>query len=243
MTIISASRRTDMPAFFPEKIMESVRSHLTLDGLVLWTKNPEPLFPYIKELQEKEIPFYFQYSLNDYGGLEPGIPDIKHRIITFRDLAAMVGRERVIWRFDPILLSDTISVDDVENRIEWIGNELHMYTEKLVFSFVDMYWKIQKERIRPPNQDEMIRLEKKILALTTGWGIKCATCAEAFQIPGIEHNQCIDIELLNRIGGNHLMYKKDSSQRELCGCAKSIDIGEYHSCKHGCTYCYARGTA
>ena len=186
MTIISASRRTDMPAFFPEKIMENVRSHLTLDGLVLWTKNPEPFFPYIKELQEKDIPFYFQYSLNDYRELEPGIPDLKKRIITFRDLAATVGIERVIWRFDPILLSDTITVDDIENRIEWIGNELHMHTEKVVFSFVDMYPKIEGCGVRAPTDQECEFIERVISDTCLKHNLKCATCAETFQIQGIE---------------------------------------------------------
>jgi hypothetical protein len=155
-------------------------------------------------------------------------------------LSDLVGKERVIWRFDPILLTDDITVTDIENKIERIGNDLHMHTEKLVFSFVDMYRKIEFERIRPPDLVEITQIELKIRDLVKKWGITGATCAETYQIPGIEPNRCIDTDLLNRIGNNHLVYGKDPAQRQLCGCAKSVDIGEYYTCTHRCVYCYAK---
>jgi DNA repair photolyase len=228
-----------MPAFYPDEIMRHVKSHISLDGLVLWTKNPTPMFPHLEELGDLNVPFYFQYTLNDYDDLEPGIPALDDRINTFISLSQMIGKERVIWRFDPILLTKGIDVDDISAKFRYLADKLHMHTEKVVFSFVDIYPKIADKGITAPDQVEQEYMERVIADTCLKHNLKCATCAETFRIPGIEPNQCIDVDLLNRISGNHLAYTRDSTQRAACGCAKSKDIGEYHTCRHGCLYCYA----
>lgn len=228
-----------MPAFFPEKIMDKVNEHISLDGLVLWTKNPEPFLKYIEDLQKKEIPFYFQYTLNDYRELEPGIPPLEKRIDTFKQLSEAIGKERVIWRFDPVLKTDTLSIDEVLSRFNYLAEQLNAYTERCVFSYVDIYPKISCSGIQAPDTVEMERVARTIGNTCFRYKIKASTCAEQFTVPNIEHNKCVDVELLNRLSGNKLQYVKDTTQRKTCGCAKSIDIGEYHTCKHRCKYCYA----
>jgi hypothetical protein len=228
-----------MPAFYPEKIMQAVNEHLTLDGLVLWTKNPEPFLEYVKDLQNKEIPFYFQYTLNDYRELEPGIPTLESRIKTFQKLSDTIGKERVIWRFDPVLKTETLTIEQVMDRFNNLANQLSAYTETCVFSYVDIYPKILGKGIIPLSLIEMEHVSRTIGNTCFRNNIKAKTCAEVFTVPNIDHNKCIDIDLLNRISGNKLQYNKDTTQRKTCGCAKSIDIGEYHTCKHGCVYCYA----
>ncbi len=229
-----------MPAFYPQEIIKRVNEHITLDGLVLWTKNAEPFFPYIEELGEKGIPFYFQYTLNNYPELELGIPPLDTRIKTFIALSQMIGKERVIWRFDPILLMKKIDIDEIGYRFKNLMEKLHPYTEKVVFSFIDIYPKIYELGLIAPNDVEMEYIERIIIDKCRKYNLKCATCAETFQIPGILHNQCIDVDLLNRLSDNKIQYQKDPTQRRECGCAKSVDIGEYHTCRHGCAYCYAK---
>lgn len=108
--------------------------------IVFWSKNPRPLLKHIDYLREKDIGCYIQYTLNDYEneGLERGVPPIKERIETFKLLVDKLGKGAVVWRFDPLILTDKIDIDKLLQKIENIGEQLQGYTEKLVFSFADI---------------------------------------------------------------------------------------------------------
>ena len=117
--------------------------------IVFWSKNPSPMQARLDEVEALGFKqYYFQFTLNDYVSeeLEPNVPGVEERIDTFRHLADKIGKERVIWRFDPLLLTDSISVDVLLERIEKIGRQLKGYTEKLVFSFIDIasYRRVQQ---------------------------------------------------------------------------------------------------
>lgn len=248
--IISASRRTDLPAFFPIKTIQRILNihggKDPVEGVVFWTKNPEPILPYLHNLDDNSIPYYFQYTLNDYPEyIEPGIPPIEKRIETFKKLSLLLGKERVIWRFDPILIHNfppeghcpISSMYGALMAVE-LGDLLAGYTEKLVISFLDSYAKI------PAGYHSISRIKQKVimeflLPITQRRGIQLATCSEV-PIEGVIPNKCIDPELLVRLGGKNINPEKDPSQRLLCGCCKSVDIGKYRTCRHGCGYCYAR---
>jgi hypothetical protein len=253
--IISASRRTDSPAFFPKETIEKIisinaeqNSQSTLfdknnvDAVVFWTKNARPIMPYLNELDELKIPYYFQYTMNDYPKLEPGIPNYLNRVETFAELSETIGKNRVIWRYDPFFTCDVhaeYNIDDVLRRFVFMGHMVNKYTDKLVFSFLDMYDKMPLG-IYPPTEPEREKIIAKVLEMNKMWKLKVATCAED-SYAGIEKNRCIDPVLLKSLGANIGVDKKDSSQRQKCGCYPSKDIGEYHSCKgHQCAYCYAK---
>lgn len=250
--IISASRRTDLPAFFPKETIEKIISlnndeQKTLFGsnkvevVVFWTKNAGPIMPYLNDLDDLKIPYYFQYTMNDYKELEPNIPPFWKRVDTFIKLSEMIGKYRVIWRYDPFLTS-TVPVEftlpDVLQRFEFIGNCLHKHTEKLVFSFLDKYDKLPSG-LNPPTPEEELIIVDKVLELNKIWNIKVATCAEVGH--KVERNKCIDPFILMKLGVEIAdPRKKDYSQRKECSCYPSMDIGIYHTCKHNCAYCYAR---
>ena len=305
--IISASRSTDIPAFYanwffnrlakgyctwinPFNQQKQYISFSKCKVIVFWTKNPEPIIPFLHILDEMGIHYYFQVTLNDYvkEGLEPNLPSVEKRIDTFKKLSNLIGPDRIIWRFDPILLSSAISPRSILSKIWKIGNELKGYTNKLVFSFVDIkaYRKVQnnlvketslftKENVEEGEGSETQRNEiieglcklKKIWK-EEGWDLTMATCAESLDLEkyGIEHNRCIDGELMERVFGDdkELVYYlrtgklpepnlfgeipeipetsknlKDKGQRKLCGCMISKDIGMYNTCRHFCVYCYA----
>ena len=305
--IISASRSTDIPAFYakwffnrlakgycawynPFNQQKMYISFKNCRVVVFWTKNPEPIIPYLHELDERNIHYYFQITLNDYAkeGFEPNVASVEDRIETFKKLSNMIGKERVIWRFDPLVITPTIGPRELLKRIWNVGNQLKGYTNKLVFSFVDVkaYRKVQnnlvketmfftKEDVENAEANHMQRIEiveglQKIREAwhKEGWDIEMATCAEDIDLGkyGIEHNRCIDGELMKRIFAHdeELVYYlhtlkwperdmfgnlptipdkkksvKDTGQRKACGCMVSKDIGMYNTCRHFCVYCYA----
>ena len=252
--ILSASRRTDIPAFFPDWFMNRLRdgyvlvrnpmnyhqvskielSPAVLDCIVFWTKNPRPILRHLAEIGET-YPFYFQYTLNAFG----------ERIHTLQTLSDAIGNERVIWRYDPVLLSP---VYDVRWHVESFGRlakELSPFVESVVFSYFDPYPKVENNTrglgIRPCVSAEMETLAQEFSRIARANRLTIKTCAEAIDLEkyGIEHNCCIDPKLIEKITGYAIRAKKDSNQRPECGCAESIDIGQYNTCCHGCRYCYA----
>lgn len=305
--IISASRSTDIPAFFstwffnrlergyctwinPFNQQKQYISFSKCKVIVFWTKNPEPIIPYLNILDKLGIHYYFQVTLNDYDkeGLEPNLPPIETRIESFKKLSDIIGQDKIIWRFDPILICSAISPRSILTKVWHIGNQLKSSTRKLVFSFVDIkaYRKVQNNLIKETSlftkdsveygegtdtqRQEIIEGLCKLREIwkNDGWDLTMATCAESLDLEkyGIEHNRCVDGELMERLFGEDkdLVYYlhtgklpepnifgdvseipethknlKDKGQRKLCGCMISKDIGMYNTCRHFCAYCYA----
>ena len=274
--IISASRATDIPAFYadwffrrlekghvrwrnPFSGQDSYVSFGNTRFIVFWSKNPTPLLPYLPILKERGIGCYIQYTLNDYEaeGLEPNVPPLSQRIETFRRAVEALGRGAVVWRFDPLILTDKINIDTLLEKIAHIGNALTGYTEKLVFSFADIesYKKVSRNlrqsgiNYREWDEESMRESAARLSTLNrNNWNLELATCAERIDLSeyGIGHNRCIDPELINRLAPDdeilqNSLYnaKTDTGQRKACGCILSKDIGAYNTCPHGCLYCYA----
>ncbi len=262
--IISASRRTDIPAFFSQWFINRIKegsvcvrnpmnihqvsrislSPSVVDCIVFWTKNPAPMVPLLSEL--KGYDFYFQYTLNNYGKeTEPHVPSLKDRIATFKELSEKIGKERVIWRYDPIIITPEYDVNFHIDSIRTIAEQLKGFTEKCVFSFVDIYPTKNMKNMnlmqsRPITDEELQLLIGEMTKIAAENDLVLATCAEKIDLEkyGIEHNSCIDGDLIERITGYELKTKPDG-QREACRCVKCEEIGCYDTCPHGCTYCYA----
>lgn len=225
--IVSASRSTDIPAFYADWFFHRLkvgysawinpfngkRSYVSYENtrfIVFWSKNPRPLLEHLDELKKRNINCYIQFSLNDYEQekLEKGVPPLIERIDTFKLLADKLGLGSVVWRFDPLMLTDDINVDKLLSKIENIGNQLKGYTEKLVFSFADIasYRKV-KHNLETNNipyhewtDEKMTQFAKQLVELnqSKGWNYKLATCGEKGRYEGIEPNHCIDDELIIR---------------------------------------------
>ena len=271
--IVSASRATDIPAFYSQWFFDRLQdgyvrwrnpysgkdSYVSFDKtrfIVFWSKNPSRIIPYLSLLKQRNIGCYFQFSLNDYDaeGLEPNVPPITRRIETFKQIVDILGKGSVIWRFDPLILTDKISIDDLMHKIDNIANQLTGYVEKLVFSFADIstYKKVGRNlstagiNYREWAESEMLDFAQRLSALNLG--LELATCAEKIDLSqfGIFHNRCIDTDLICRLAPdlqNEIStLKTDKGQRTLCGCITSKDIGAYNTCPHGCAYCYANSS-
>lgn len=277
--IVSASRATDIPAFYTQWFFERLQkgyvrwrnpfsgrdsyvSFVNTRFIVFWSKNPAPLIPYLPILRDKGIGCYIQFTLNDYEayGLEPGVPPLAHRIDTFKRLVDVLGFGSVVWRFDPLILTDKIGIESLIAKIARIGDSLNGHTEKLVFSFADIagYKKVGRNLtqagVNYREWDDSL-MHEFASALSTlndhQWNYRLATCAESIDLSeyGIEHNSCIDPDLIGRLSPNDTTIqnflfgaKFDSGQRKACGCILSKDIGAYNTCPHNCLYCYANSS-
>ncbi len=225
--IVSASRSTDIPAFYADWFFHrlkvgysawtnpfnGVKSYVSYQDtrfIVFWSKNPKPLLQHLDYLKERNIGCYIQYTLNDYEkeGLELGVPKLSERVDTFKLLVDKLGKGRVIWRFDPLLLTDDISIDALLTKIERIGDQLQGYTEKLVFSYADIlsYRKVKAnlEKSHIPyhewTEPQMLEFAERLAELNNKWGYTLATCGEKVDLLqfGIEHNHCVDDALIIR---------------------------------------------
>ena len=267
--IISASRRTDIPAFYHRWFMNRIRDGFLLtrnpynanqvrrvsllpedvDAIVFWTRNADKLIKYLPELSNYN--YYFQYTITGYPKeLEKHLPSTYKSIETFIRLSDIVGPERVIWRYDPILISDITSINEHKRKFVKIANLLRGKTKKVVISFADLYQKTEKNlnSISGLKYHDILAHREELLDLCTYMAGVCKinqldieTCAEELELQhiGIKQGKCIDDELLNKVFNLDLSSIKDPGQRTECGCIKSIDIGQYNTCLHGCSYCYA----
>jgi len=276
MAIISASRRTDIPAFFPAWFMERVREGFfcritpfnahqvksislkpsDVDAIVFWTKNPGPLLRYLPELDQLGMKYYFQFTLNPYDRLfEPHVPSLAERIDTFRALADMIGPRRVIWRYDPLILSSTTPISFHLEQFARIAAELQGATERVMFSFLDLYGKVTR-RLKAIEQEHGItffdirgeeytadrrRLLTEMRRSAIDKGMRLWSCAEAEELDdiGIGHGTCIDGRLVRELFNSNVKFARDRYQRKECGCVESVDMGIYNTCSYQCAYCYA----
>jgi hypothetical protein len=291
--IVSASRSTDIPAFYGDWFMARLAagyvkwkspfcgnplfiSFEKTRVFVFWSKNPAPFFPHLATLDRMGYNYYFLFTLNDYDNnrLEPGVPPAGERIETFIRLSRRIGKGRVIWRFDPLVLADDISVSDLLKKIRIVGDRIAPYTRRLVFSFVDIekYPKVRRNLreggivgAREFTDDEVGKFCTGLASLNKQWDLFLSACAEGRDLScfGIGRGQCIRYDLMVEEFGNdrNLMdflhpyaqqtlsgmpaattpsrRLKDPGQRSTCRCIVSKDIGQYSTCMHFCTYCYA----
>ena len=226
--IVSASRSTDVPAFYADWFMERLKAGYIkwinpfngvplyvgfkkMRYIVFWSKNPAPMIVHLDELNKICPNYYFQFTLNDYDaeGIEPGVTaksPLADRIETFKRLSERVGKDRVIWRFDPLILADKLAVKDILENVERLGDKIAAYTSRLVFSFIDIksYAKVGKNlergriNAREFSSEEMSEVAQRIGELVKGWGIAAGTCGEIADLDryGIEHNRCVDDRLM-----------------------------------------------
>jgi Domain of unknown function (DUF1848). len=262
--IVSCSRRTDIPAFYSDWFFNRMREGYVLvrnpmnprqvrqvslapadvDCIVFWTKDPASMLDRLHLL--KDYNYYFLFTLTPYDkDIEPNLPPKTKIIDTFLRFSDKIGKKRIIWRYDPILLSTNINIDHHMDHFHDLARRLSGHTEKCIISFLDMYRHLQDKSvglsIRPPDEIEMRTLAEKVAEIAGSYNMHVETCAEKIDLAdlGIEHGKCIDDRLISELTGVNLNIAKDKYQRELCGCVASVDIGEYNTCRHRCRYCYA----
>lgn len=262
--ILSVSRRTDIPAFYSDwffnrlnegyllvrnpinyhQVSKIILSPNVIDCIVFWTKNPEHMLSRLYLLDNYR--YYFQFTLNSYDQtIERKLPKKPKLLDTFKKLSDSIGRDKVIWRYDPILLTDQFTKDYHYQYFDYLANKLKDYTSKCVISFLDLYSKTERNlknvNLLPLTEVDMREIAFNLNKIAQGYGLHIETCSEHVNLLeiGIKHGKCIDDILISKIIGSSITIDKDKNQREICGCVASIDVGSYNTCRHNCLYCYA----
>jgi len=272
--IISASRRTDVPAFYSDWFIKRIRegyavvqnpfnnamssrvdlSCKDVDAIVFWTRDARPMLKHLDELNQRGYRYYFQYTLNGYPPLlEPGVPSAAAAVEAFKDLSRAIGADRVIWRFDPIVVSDVTPDDWIVGNFESLARQLRDFTSRVVISFADYYTKVTRSlarvtsntgvRFYDVHQDpaRLLRIASCLSDIAHRYSMTPVSCAEVIDLAqvGISPGKCVSDELISALFGIRMSGQKDRYQRKACRCIGSRDIGHYDTCVHGCVYCYA----
>jgi DNA repair photolyase len=285
--IISASRATDIPAFYSEWFFDRLnkgylRRRNPFSGsvqcisfekvrlIVFWTKDPARIIPHLPKLDALGINYYFQVTLTDYEQeqFEPNVPSLDKRIETFRRLSSMIGKERVLWRFDPLIATDAIGVNELVDKVSRTGDLIYRWTSRLTISFLVHYAKVTKNckatgiPIRNFTKEETAETACRIAQQCKEWGIPVVSCAVDRELKsfGVAEGKCIDNRMIadlfhhdktlmefigaerDLLGLKFTKDMKDPGQRAGCGCIMSKDIGAYATCPHLCVYCYANNS-
>jgi len=272
--IISASRRTDLPAFYTPWFIQRIEEGFCrwqnpfnpkqtkfvslrpedVTAFVFWSKNPKPLLPYLPLLDRYGYRYYFQYTLNSYPLFEPLLPELSERLAVFRKLSQQLGAERVVWRYDPIIISSATPFQHHLSTFDQLASSLEGAAGRVVISFFDYYPKL-KLRFAALEQTSGIKLQdpfstpqqlrefcQNLAEIAVKYGMEIFSCCE--DLPeecGIQPGACIDEALLAAMGVD-AMLPKDKGQRKNCLCRISTDLGAYNTCRHNCLYCYANGS-
>ena len=264
--IISASRRTDIPSYYSEWFVNRLKAGYALirnpmnhsqvskiplhsdmvDCIVFWTKDPANMLDKLSLISSMGYKYYFQFTLNPYDSdIEHNLRPKSEIIRTFIELSNAIGKEKVLWRYDPIILNGTQTIESHKNAFEFMCEKLNNFTGVCTVSFVDIYSKLKtplkKGLIREITHDEMIRISKMFSKIARNYGIRLQTCSEKVDLSkyGIAPASCIDKGTIEAVCGYSIGAKKDPNQRNGCGCVQSVDIGAYNTCRNGCVYCYA----
>jgi len=268
MQVISASYRTDIPAFYGEWFIRRVREGYVryknpygsqvisaslrpedVHAVVFWSKNYRPFMKYLDEVERAGLDFYFHYTITGLPPvLEGHVPDWRNTVKNFRMLAERYTPDHVQWRYDPIVFSNITDIEFHERTFARLAQSLENATRRCYVSFVDLYPKVVRRlgslmselAIHDPPNQMKLSLALRLAETAAKHGITLYTCAEDFAAVGpIKHGACVDKEILDQLWPHKKRAMKMSSARGGCGCFENRDIGAYDTCPHGCAYCYA----
>lgn len=262
--IVSVSRRTDVPAFHFEWFMNRLRAGYALsrnpmcqkrvhriplttsdvDLLCFITKNPSPCIPHLRKVMDMGYEMSFQITVNPYGrALEPNVPPLDDVIESFRDVSRMIGSDRTVWRYDPVVFGKGFDIRFHIEMFEYIASRLQGYTERCVFSFLGCYEKheglVMSGRLREVSGEERLSFLESIPRLASRHGIEMSNCCPDSDLSGygVATRGCVDAQALKEWG---IPYDAGRyAVRDNCRCVKMVDIGAYDTCSHDCIYCYA----
>ena len=228
---------------FPKKVTRYELSPDKIDAVLFCSKNYAPILPRLKEITDA-YRTYFHYTITAYGrDIEPGVPSIRESIETLEALSLLVGRERVAWRYDPVLLTETYTVKRHLETFARMAERIAPHVDRCIFSFVEMYKKLEVNmpELRPVSEADRDRIAKGLGEIAAGVGLTIQTCGTNgdFTRYGIRASGCATLEILGRANGCEFRELAHRGFREGCHCIESRDIGAYDTCLNGCKYCYA----
>lgn len=267
--ILSVSRRSDIPAFYSKWLVERLKNGVIervnpmnplqvtrlmfephdINAVVLWTKNPAAFMEHVEELTDMGYRLRFLFTLNSYPEYaEPGLNSLEERIELFRELGKKLGKSSVAWRYDPVIFSNSFTAVWHLEQVAKIWKGIEGSTDRLIMSFYDSYRAPDKRMRKSSEFREVYRREtsrvmflKKVNMMFKDTDVKLSLCAQGEDMAdqGIMNGPCIDGREISETYGIKTTKRRDKSQRNLCLCTESFDIGAYDTCRYSCIYCYA----
>ena len=271
--IISASRVTDLPGLYSEWFMNRIRAGYCLvpntrnpkevaqvslapqdvDAIVFWAKDPSPLMPALDELDGRGYRYYFQFTVNDYPAeFEPCVSDLESRLRVFLELSRRLGPRRVVWRYDPLIISNKTNYNFHRERFSALANRLEGATEHAILSIMFSFGTLTRPMAELEQQGftferatvsspGILDLMKDLASVAKEHHMEISLCSQAQDLThlGFVPCRCIDNRLINSLWELDLPYMKDPAMRRLCRCTVSKDIGVGDTCINGCPYCYS----
>lgn len=262
--IISVSRRTDIPAYHSEWFINRLQAGFTIvthhassgiyhrvpltsdvvDCIVFRTKNPTPMLTRLDKL--KDYNYLFNITMNPYGReMETNVPRLQDRIETYKKLADKIGSLRMVWRYDPVMLTPKYDMGFHRRAFEYLCRELAPYSYKCMIGFIIHHGFVAKRidplAVRQREVDDMRAIGQMFGEIASRYEHRIETCATEIGLDefGIIHGACVERKQIEAIVGYHLGKVKEKYLRPYCNCMESVDIGHYSTCANGCLYCYA----
>lgn len=269
MVIVSASYRTDIPAFYGDWFFNRLREGYCLvgnpynaskyrvplrgpevDGFVFWTKNLGPFRPVLEEVAALSMPFYVQYTITGYPAvLEQTVAPTERTCDHVGQVASLYGPDAVVWRYDPVVLSSVTSRSFHLDNFQRLAERLADHVDEVVVSFAHFYRKTLRQFARvaaqsdlkweDPSDEEKIELLGDLACLARDFGLRPTVCGQ----PGLKPPAADETRCIDAERLSRIAGRpilgNRKPHRKECGCYESKDIGAYDSCPHGCIYCYA----
>ena len=260
--IINTGQRTDIPAFYADWFVNRLKAGFVLvrnpynprsvtryrlspevvDLIGFCTKNPAPMLPHLDLLR----PYgqYWYVTITPYGKeIEPGVPDKREVLDSFRRLSDTVGPDRMGWRYDPVFISGEYPAERHMKAFEYMAQTLSSYTRTAVISFVDLYEKTKRNfpEVRPVTAEQRLQLGKAFVEIAGQYGMTLRPCGEGDELApfGADCSGCMTVAMYEQALGRRLKVPKTAPARKECACYLGGDIGAYNTCGHLCRYCYA----
>lgn len=260
--IINTGQRTDIPAFYSEWFMNRLKEGFVcvrnpfhpenisryelnpevVDCIGFCTKNPAPMLPHLNEI--RDFGQFWYVTITGYGKeIEPNVPAYENVIESFKKLSAVVGENATGWRYDPIFISDTYTIDYHLDLFEHIAEKLAGTTHIAVISFIDIFRKVTRNfsGIKPVSKEQRMLLGRGLTAIAKKYQMKLYPCGEGDELAiyGADCSGCMTAPIYEKAIGCHLNLPKGRENRTECICYLACDIGQYDTCLHLCRYCYA----
>lgn len=228
---------------FPRKISHLELSPDVVDCVVFCSKNYRPILPHLHEITDR-FNSYCYYTITAYGrDVEPSVPSIDESMQTLIELAGIVGPQRVAWRYDPVLLTKTYTVERHLETFDHMARTLAPHIDRCIFSFVEIYEKVKfnMPELVMLTEESMDELARGMGEIAAQYGIYLQTCGTDgdFSRYGIRPSGCMTLDILGAANGVKFRPLKHKGMRHGCHCIESRDIGAYDTCPNGCKYCYA----
>lgn len=263
--IISASRRTDIPAFYTDWFLNRLAMGFVdvvhpytktwrrvslkpedVGAIVFWSKSYAPLLTNLDQVEKTTRNLFFHFTITANRDLELRTPDHREAIRDYIHLARRYSPDHLVWRFDPVCITDKLSYEIHEERFASCAELLRGHARTCIISFAHPYKKMLDNFRRytshtplPLGGPDQITYANRLAERAARYGIRLFACCNDHLVSyTIGKARCIDGARLSLLF-NTPLDTRAAATRKGCGCTKSIDIGAYDTCGHGCLYCYA----